>query len=55
MKTREYKTKEKKFDAVMMMRAIRDDLSKEWANNPGQMEKDLKKVREKYRHLFKKK
>ena len=42
------KTKEKKFDAVKMMRDIRDKLSERWAKNPELMMKDLEEVRKKY-------
>ncbi len=39
---------EKSFDAVTMMRQIRDKLSKEYLANPDKEEKDLEQIREKY-------
>ena len=42
------KTKNKKFDAVKMMRDIRDKLRKEYENNPTKRIADLKRVRKKY-------
>ena len=39
---------EKKFDAVKMMRDIRDRLSMKYAENPDAEERDLEKIREKY-------
>ena len=38
------KTNNKKFDAVSMMRKIRDELNKEYFNNPEKYKKDLEKV-----------
>ena len=40
--------KDKKFDAVKIMREIRDRLSKRYSKNPETEEKELKKIREKY-------
>jgi len=42
------KTKEKEFDAVKMMRDIRDRLSERWSNNPELEMKDLEEIRKKY-------
>ena len=39
---------EKEFDAVKMMRDIRDRLSMKYAENPDAEERDLEKIREKY-------
>lgn len=39
---------EKKFDAVKMMREIRDKLSEKYSNNPELEERDLQKIRKKY-------
>ncbi len=38
----------KKFDAVKMMRKIRDNLSKKYANNPKLEDKELSEIRKKY-------
>lgn len=38
----------KKFDAVKMMRKIRDNLSKKYASNPKLEEKELSEIRKKY-------
>ena len=38
----------KEFDAVKMMREIRENLSKEYANSPIKEKDDLKIIREKY-------
>jgi len=38
----------KSFDAVTMMRQIRDKLSKEYLENPDKEEKDLEQIRKKY-------
>jgi hypothetical protein len=46
--------KEKTLDAVKMMRDIREKLHETYKNHPGQKQKDLAKLREKYRHLLKK-
>jgi hypothetical protein len=54
MKKTTYKTKDKDFDAVKMMRSIRDNLSKRWVKHPGVMKKDLEKTREEYSRYFKK-
>ena len=43
-----FKTKEKKFDAVKMMREIRDGLSKIYSEHPEVEEKELEKIRKKY-------
>jgi len=40
--------KEKKFDAVKMMREIRDKLSEQYSDNPKLEEIDLQKIRKKY-------
>ncbi|MCF6147606.1 MAG: hypothetical protein E3K37_03000 [Candidatus Kuenenia sp.] len=40
--------KEKNFDAVKMMREIRDTLSKQYIENPELEEKDLELIRKKY-------
>lgn len=42
------KTKEKEFDAVKMMRDIRNKLHLEYENNPEKRVKDLERVRAKY-------
>ena len=42
------RTKHKRFDAVRMMRDIRDSLHKEYENDPKKREKDLIRVRKKY-------
>ena len=39
--------KNKKFDAVKMMRTIREEIQKEWNANPKLMEERLQKIREK--------
>jgi hypothetical protein len=44
------RTKNKEFDAVKMMRDIRDKLHKEYAENPDKRENDLERIREKYFH-----
>lgn len=41
------KTKEKKFDAVKMMRDIRNKLHKEYEKDPEKRKADLEKIREK--------
>ena len=41
------KTK-KKFDAVSMMREIRDKLSQKYLENPASEDEDLAQIREKY-------
>ncbi len=38
----------KPFDAVAMMREIRDKLSKKYLDNPESEKKDLEKIRKKY-------
>lgn len=40
--------KNKKFDAVKMMREIRDNLSKKYQEKPELEEKDLELIRKKY-------
>ena len=40
--------KDKKFDAVRMMREIRDKLSSEYSQHPEKEEIDLAKIRKKY-------
>lgn len=42
------KTKEKKIDAVQMMRTIRDRLSEKYTKNPESEIKDLELIRKKY-------
>jgi len=41
--------KKKKFDAVKMMRDIRDKLTKRYLENPDLELKDLEKIRRKYK------
>ena len=43
-----FKSKEKKFDTVKMMREIRDNLSKKYAEHPEIEEKELEEIRRKY-------
>jgi len=45
------KTKNKKFDAVKMMRDIRDKLHQEYVKNPDKRKQDLERVRKKYMKL----
>ena len=45
------KNKTKKFDAVKMMRDIRDKLHKEYEINPEKRQEDLERVRKKYMKL----
>jgi len=40
--------KEKNFDAIKMMREIRDKLSEKYSENPGLEERDLQEIRKKY-------
>jgi hypothetical protein len=40
--------KRKKYDAVKMMREIRDELSNKYNRNPEQQQKDLQAIRKKY-------
>ena len=42
------KKENKKYDAVKMMREIRDKLSKEYNKHPEKEEKDLMEIRRKY-------
>ena len=42
------KTKDKKFDAVKMMRDIRNKLHQEYEKNPEKRKQDLERVRNKY-------
>ena len=42
------KTKNKKFDAVKMMRDIRNKLHQEYEKNPEKRNQDLERVRNKY-------
>ncbi len=42
------KTKDKKFDAVKMMREIRDRLHQEYEENPEKRKIDLERIRKKY-------
>jgi hypothetical protein len=44
------KTKAKKFDAVKMVRDIRDTMGEKYFNNINLLHKDLEKIRKKY-HL----
>ena len=48
------KTKNKIFDAVKMMREIRDALSRKYSNDPSYDENVLKKIKAKYTELLKK-
>ncbi|MFH0815946.1 MAG: hypothetical protein V1934_03915 [Methanobacteriota archaeon] len=41
--------KAKKFDSVKMMRDIRDRLSRRYSADPSAEEKDLKRIRAKYK------
>lgn len=41
-------SKKKRFDAVAMMRGIRDKFSKQYLENPDKQEKDLAQIRKKY-------
>jgi hypothetical protein len=41
-------TRDKKFDAVKMMRDIRDKLHQEYERNPQKRQEDLERVRKKY-------
>ena len=45
--------KKKKFDAVKMMRDIRDKLTKRYLENPDLEISDLEKIRRKYKLLAK--
>jgi hypothetical protein len=45
------KTKDKKFDAVKMMREIRTRLHQEYERNPQKRQDDLERVRNKYMKL----
>jgi hypothetical protein len=42
------KTKDKKFDAVKMMRDIRAKLHEEYKKNPQKRKDDLERIRKKY-------
>ncbi len=42
------KTKEKKFDAVKMMREIRSKLHQKFEKNPEKRKQDLERIRRKY-------
>ncbi|MHA1432188.1 MAG: hypothetical protein ACTSRV_17620 [Candidatus Freyarchaeota archaeon] len=42
----------KKFDAVRMMREIRDKLSKRYARNPEAEKRDLEDIRRKYGSFY---
>ena len=46
------KVKAKKFDAVKMMRNIRDKLSKRYKSNPDMEKKDLAIIRKQYKKSF---
>ena len=52
MKKTMNKSKKKDFDAVKMMRSIRNQLSKRWMNHPDIMKKDLEKTRKEYSQYF---
>ncbi len=52
MRKTTHKIKGKDFDAVKMMRSIRNDLSRRWLNHPEVMKKDLEKIREEYGQYF---
>ncbi len=43
-----YKTSEKDFDCVKMMRDIRTELFKKYNSNPQLMKKDLAEIKKKY-------
>ena len=45
------KTKNKKFDAVRMMREIRNRLHQEYEKNPEKRQQDLERIRMKYMKL----
>jgi hypothetical protein len=45
------KTKDKKFDAVKMMRDIRTKMHQEYEINPQKRHEDLERVRKKYMKL----
>jgi len=45
------KTKNKKFDAVKMMRDIRSKLHQEYEKNPEKRHQDLERIRMKYMKL----
>lgn len=45
------KTKDKKFDAVKMMRDIRNTLHKEYEDNPTKRQEDLERVRNQYMRI----
>jgi hypothetical protein len=45
---------DKPFDAVRFMRQVRDELSKKYLSNPQAQEKDLKRVRDKYNFILRK-
>ncbi len=49
------KSKTKKFDAVKMMREIRDKLSETYSQHPELEEKDLESIRKKYRIILQEK
>ena len=46
------KTKEKTFDAVQMMRDIRNKLHLEYEKNPEKRKQDLERIRKKYMRIF---
>ena len=46
------KEKEENFNAVEFMRKRRDELSKEYTDNPIAFKKELEEIRKKYAHLF---
>ena len=46
--------KDKEFDAVKMMRDIREKLHETYKMHPEKKQKDLEKIREKYKHLLQK-
>ncbi len=46
--------KDKKFDAVRMMRDIRERLHKQYENNPEKREEDIERIRRKFMKQTKK-
>jgi hypothetical protein len=45
------KTKEKKFDAVKMMRDIRNKLHEEYESNPDQRKVDMERIRKNFKKM----
>lgn len=52
MKNRTQSVMKKSFDAVSIMRSIRDDLSHRWYGHHEVMKKDLEKIRNEYFQYF---